>query len=116
MYRYLKMITNTDHISSWKSNRLPGESTKPPTTSDKSLAPTLNYCGTKKRVKFTGSCLKQSKVSYNHGKVVNIYIDYELGTSCSHINDPTLKHCLFGAVTLTKNADIDKYDIFWLWN
>ena len=21
-----------------------------------------------------------------------------------------LKHCLFGAVTLTKNADIDKYD------
>ena len=27
----------------------------------------------------------------------------------SHVNDPTLKNCLFGAVTLTKNADIDKY-------
>ena len=27
----------------------------------------------------------------------------------SHINDPTLKNCLFGAVTLTKNADIHKY-------
>ena len=26
----------------------------------------------------------------------------------SHNNDPTLKECLFGAVTLTKNADIDK--------
>ena len=25
------------------------------------------------------------------------------------INDPTLNFCLFGAVTLTKNADIDKY-------
>ena len=25
------------------------------------------------------------------------------------INDPTLKNCLFGAVTLTKNTDIDKY-------
>ena len=24
-------------------------------------------------------------------------------------NDPTLKKCLFGAVILTKNADIDKY-------
>ena len=52
---------------------------------------------------------KKSKISYNHGKVVNIYIVYELGASSSHNNDPTLKKCLFGAVTLTKNADIDKY-------
>ena len=29
--------------------------------------------------------------------------------SSSHINDPTLKNCLIGAVTLTKNADFDKY-------
>ena len=42
-------------------------------------------------------------------KVVNIYIVFELGASSSHNNDPTLKNCLFGAVTLTKNADIDKY-------
>ena len=42
-------------------------------------------------------------------KVVNIYIIYELGASSSHNNDPTLKNCLFGAVTLTKYADIDKY-------
>ena len=42
-------------------------------------------------------------------KIVNIYIVYELGASSSNINDPTLKNCLFGAVTLTKNADIDKY-------
>ena len=41
--------------------------------------------------------------------MVNIYIVYELGASNSYINDPTLKNCLFGAVTLTKNADIDKY-------
>ena len=39
----------------------------------------------------------------------NIYIFYEPGASTSHDNDPTLKNCLFGAVTLTKNADIDKY-------
>ena len=44
-----------------------------------------------------------------HKKVVNIYIVYELGASTSHIDDPALKNCLFGAVTLTKNADIDKY-------
>ena len=91
---------------------LPDESNKPPTTSDNSLTPALNYCGTKTTVKFTGSCLKQSQISYNHGKVVNICIVYELGASSSYINDPTLKNCLFGAVTLTKNADIDKYGYF----
>ena len=30
----------------------------------------------------------------------------------SHNNDPTLKNCLFGAVTLTKNTDIDKQGYF----
>ena len=60
-------------------------------------------------MRFTGSCLKQSnKLTYTHKKVVNIYIAYELGASSSNVNDPTLKNCLFGAVTLTKNADIDK--------
>ena len=42
-------------------------------------------------------------------KVVNIYILYELGASSSHASDPTIKNCLFGAVTLTKKADIEKY-------
>ena len=78
--------------------------------SDNSLAPKISYYyASKTRVKFTESCLKQSKISYNRGKVVNIYIVYELGASGSNNSDPTLKNCLFGAVTLTKNADIDKY-------
>ena len=109
MYRYFKMITNTDYISSWKSKGLSDESFKPPTTSDNSLNPALNYYGTKTKVKFTGSCLKQSAVPYNHRPIVNIYIVYELGASNSYNNNPTLKNCSFGAVTLTKNGDIDKY-------
>ena len=96
------MITNTDYVSSWKSKGLSSESIKPPTTSDNSLTPALSYYGTKTRVKFTGSCLKQSKISYTHGKIVNIYIVYELGASSSHINDPTLKNYLFGAVIQLK--------------
>ena len=55
----------------------------------------LSYYGTKTRAKFTGSCLKQSKSSYTHGKVVNIYIVYELGASSSHVSDPTLKYSYF---------------------
>ena len=76
MYRYFKMITNIDDISSWKSKGLSDESFKQPTTYDNSLNPELNYYGTTRRVKFTGSCLKQSKISYTHGKVVNIYVVY----------------------------------------
>ena len=62
MYRYFKMITNTDYISSWKSKGLSAETIKPPTTSDNSLAPSVSYYGSKMRVKFIGSCLKQSKI------------------------------------------------------
>ena len=34
MYKYFKVITNTDYISSWESKRLSAESIKPPTTSE----------------------------------------------------------------------------------
>ena len=109
LYRYFKTITNTNYILSWKSRGLSAESIKPPTTSDNSLTPELSYYDHNIRVKFTGSCLKQPKITYTHKEVVNIYIVYELGASTSHIDDPILKNCLFGAVILTKNADIDKY-------
>ena len=111
--KYFKLITNTDYVSSWKSKGLSSESIKPPTNSDNSLIPALNCYGTKTRVPFSGSCLKQSKISYTHGQIVNICIVYELGASSSHINDPTLENYLFGAFTLTKNADIEKYKYSW---
>ena len=47
--------------------------------------------------------------SSHNFKIVNIYVVYELAASSSHTSDPTIKNCLFGAVTLTKNADIEKY-------
>ena len=61
-------------------------------------------------VKFSGSCLKQNKITYSHKKTVNIYIVYEINKKDNTIiSDPTLENCLFGAVILTKNTDIDKY-------
>ena len=109
IYTHFKTVTNTNYILSWKYRGLSAESIKPPTTSDNSLNPELSYIDYNRRIKFTGSCLKQSKITYTHNKSVNIYIVYELGASSSHIDDPTLKDCLFDAVTLTKNSDIDKY-------
>ena len=61
------------------------------------------------RVKFNGSCLQQPRLSDTHGTIVNIYIAYKLSASSPHSDDPMLKNCLFGAVTFTKNADINKY-------
>ena len=40
--------------------------------------------------------------------MVNIYINKNSSINCY----PTLENCLFGAVNLTKNADIDKYKYF----
>ena len=84
------------------------ESIKPPPTSDNSLTPFIHYYSYNIRGKFNGSILRQAEASYTHKKAVNIYIVYELSESSSHSDYPTLKNCLFGAVTLTKNADIDK--------
>ena len=89
--KYFKEIINNDCVPSRKSKGLSCESIKPHITSDNSLTAALNSYGTKKRVKFTRSYLKQSKVSYTHGKIVNTYIVYETGASSSHINDPTIK-------------------------
>ena len=111
--RYFKVntINNvTNYVLSWKSKGLSDNTVKPPNTSNNSLTPEISYYyGGKRRVKFTGSRLKPDKIIFNLGKVVNIYIVYELGASSSSDSDPTLKNCLFGAVTLTKNADIKKY-------
>ena len=48
-------------------------------------------------------------LTYDYGRKTNIYIVYELGASSSNDSDATLKNCLFDVVTLTKNADIEKY-------
>ena len=112
MGKYFKLnsvVGVIDRVLSWQSKGLSNKSIKPPTTSDDSLTPELNYYGTKIKIKFTRSCLKQSDHIFTHKKVVNIYIVYELAASSSHDSDPTLKNCLFGAVTLTKNAGIEKH-------
>ena len=105
--KYFIVITNTEYISAWKSKGLSNKSITPPTTSDHRLNLQVDYYGTKIRVKFNGSCFKQDKSTDTHKNVASIYILYEL--SSSHSDDPTPKNCLFGAVRLTKYADIGKY-------
>ena len=107
--RYFKNIGSGNYIYYWKSEGLPDEKINFIKKSDYGITPKLNYYGTKTRVEFNGSCLKHDKITHTHGKIVSIYIVYELTVSNSDDNNPTVKNSLFGAVTLTKNADIDKY-------
>ena len=97
------------YILKWKSNGLSDESMKPLTTSDISLALLIDCLGNKIRLQFYEIFLKQEKITYTHSTTVNIYIVYELTGSSSKGNDPALKISWFGAVKLTKNADIYKY-------
>ena len=110
MYRYLKRIgvTSDNYIYFWKSKGLSDERIKSITTSNYGIAPELSYYGTKTTVKFSGSCLKQDKATYN-GAIVNIYIVYEISKNYNISSYPTLENCLFGAVSLTKNVDINQY-------
>ena len=84
------------------------KSIKSPSEPHNFLNPSLEYLGTKTRVKLIGSCLKQNKITYTHKKILNIYIVFELNKRYSTVN-PTLVSCLFGAVKLTKHPDVDQY-------
>ena len=98
MCRYFKKIAgvgNSDYISSWKSKGLSNKKMNSITTSDYSITSKLSHYGSKARVEFNGGCLKQDKVTYNHGTIVNIYIVYEINKNCNISCYPTLENGLF---------------------
>ena len=81
MYRYFKRIAGVgsgNFIYLWKFKGLSDEGLDSITASNYKITPELSFYGTKTRVEFNGSCLKQNRVTYNYGKIVNIYIVYEV--------------------------------------
>ena len=68
MYRYFKRIAGVgsgNYIYFPKSKGLSDERINPITASNYSATPKLSYYGSKIRVKFNGSCLKQDKATYS---------------------------------------------------
>ena len=59
---------------------------------------------------FNGSCLKTTDKYFFYPDLIelNIYVVYELSSNLSNF-DLALENYSFGAINLTKNADIDKY-------
>ena len=107
MYRYFKRVTGVDtgnYICFWKSKGLSNENITASAKSDYNLNPQLSYLGNKIRVEFKESGLKQDKITYTYGKVVNIYIVYEISKNCNISSYSAIENCLFGAVSFTKKC------------
>ena len=67
IYRYFKKIAGVgsgNYIYFWKSKGLSDKRINSVTASNYSITPELSHYGTKARVKFIGSCLKQDKATY----------------------------------------------------
>ena len=71
------------------------------------IPPRLVYDNARIKLNFSGDLLKQDKITYSLGPIVNIYVVYRLAPRTNN-SDVTLENCPFDAVKLTKNADIDK--------
>ena len=73
MEKYFKRIAGVgggNYIHFWKSIGFSDERINSITASNYSITPKSSYYGTKTRAKFSGSCLKQDKATYNHGIIV----------------------------------------------
>ena len=92
IHRRIKTASDKSSIIlSWKSKWLSDESIKAPIRSTKFLDPLLDFVGTKPRVRFSGDCLNEEKITFNHRKIVNIYIAYEIEKSLNISSYPTLE-------------------------
>ena len=108
---YFKTVANTSKVTAWKSKGLSDKGIKPPSTSDNSLNPGINYFDNFWiRLKFQRNCLEQEKVTFTHMLIVNIYIVHGINVwSFTAVQDFTLENCLFRADKFNTNADSDKY-------
>ena len=110
--KYFKRIAGVgsgEYICFGESKGLSNEGINCIRMSNNGITHLLDYTGTKIRVKFNGNCLKQDKITYNHGKIVSTCIVYEISKNYVISGYPTLENCLFGAVGVTKHTDIDQY-------
>ena len=98
MHRYFKRIAGVgsgNYIYHWKSKGLSDERLYSITAFNQTVTPELSFYGTKTRVEFNASCLKQDKVTYNHGTIVNMYIVYDISKNCSISSYQALENYLF---------------------
>ena len=60
-------------------------------------------------VTFNGTYMKQNKLGYTHGSVINIYIVYELKSRAVSNPNFTVQNGLFGAIKIAKDVNTSNY-------
>ena len=88
-------VCSGEYIYFWKSEGLSDERINSITASNYSITQELSCFGNKIRVKFNGSGLKQDKIPNSHGKIVKIYIVYEINKNYNMSSYPILENCLY---------------------
>ena len=109
MYKYFKtsLKGSTIYVSSWESKGLSNEKISSITTPSYNQAPSLAYDNIRIKLNFFWDLLKQDKITYNNGPIVNIYTVYRLSPSIA--SNVTPENCLFGAVKITKILKTNTY-------
>ena len=95
MVKYLKMTykNNFNYIESWQSKGVSSYKINSIYTNNYLLNPRLDEYDTSKiRIKFDGSFLHAITASISNGKIVNIYIVYEISSHFNDITYPTLEN------------------------
>ena len=72
-------------------------------------SPTLLNKNKRLGVTFNGTYMKQNKLGYAYGKIVSLYIVYELKNRRIVNPDFTVQNGLLGAVRITKNVNTSHY-------
>ena len=99
-------------VNSWKSTGIHNDSNNTDffsVNNSSNNSPTLLNQGNRLGIIFNGNYMKQNKLGYAHGTVVNIYIVYELKNRTVNNPDFTVQNELFGAVKLTKDVNTSNY-------
>ena len=107
--KYIKYLSGTTRIESWKSNGMSEEKIESITKSGNNFAPTFVDHHLLPDMNYNGHCLIKNNVSVPK-KVKNLYMSCTRGQQLRNLNtDFTLGNRLFGFVKLTKNVFLDKY-------
>ena len=103
---------NEEAIHAWTSTGIHNDSNNADLFSvnnSNNNSPTLLNKNNRLGVTFNGNYMKQNKLGYAHGKIVNLHIVYELKNRRINSPDFTVQNGLFGAVKITKNVNTSYY-------
>ena len=110
--RNVEISRNEWVVNSWLSTGIHNDSNNTDLFSvnnSNNNSPTLLNQNNRLGVTFNGNYMKQNKLGYDHGSVVNTYIVYSLKNRNINSHDFTVQNELLGAIKITKDVNTSHY-------